>query len=408
MLTGKCVVIGVTGGIAAYKIPNLVSMLVKLHAEVHVIMTENAQNFITPAAFESLTGTKCLVDTFDRNFEFHVAHVSLAQKADVIMIAPATANVIGKMANGIADDMLTTTVLAAKAPVIIVPAMNTNMYENRIVQDNLKKLSDYGKSIVHPAEGRLACGTSGAGKMPEPADLLQYILREIACEKDLAGKKVLISAGPTREAIDPVRFISNHSTGKMGYAIAENAMLRGADVTLVSGPCSIDPPKFVHVIDVVSAQDMYEAVTARAKEQDILIMTAAVADYRPAAVSDEKIKKKEGGMAVPLTRTRDIIGTLGEQKKEGQFLCGFSMETQNMLENSKAKLEKKHLDMIAANNLKVEGAGFGTDTNVITLITSDDVTELPLMSKKEAAAVILDRILAEMKKNEEAKQQPGM
>ncbi len=394
MLRGKTVVLGVTGGVAAYKMPNLASMLVKLHAEVHVIMTANACNFINPIAFESLTNTKCLVETFDRNFQFHVAHVSLAQKADVVMIAPASANVIGKLANGIADDMLTTTCMATKAPMYIVPAMNTNMYENPILQDNLKKLASYGKKIIDPASGFLACGTSGAGKMPEPAELLKYILKEIACEKDMLGKKVLVNAGPTREAIDPVRFITNHSTGKMGYAIAENAMLRGAEVTLVTGPTSIEPPSFVKVIPVVSAQDMFDAVTANAEDKDIVILSAAVADYRPTEVADNKIKKKEGDMSIPLTRTKDIIGTLGQNKVEGQFLCGFSMETENMLENSKAKLERKNLDMIVANNLKVAGAGFGTDTNVITLITKDSANELPLMSKKEAAAAILDEILA--------------
>lgn len=396
MLKGKTVVLGVTGGVAAYKIPNLASMLVKLHAEVHVIMTANACHFINPIAFESLTNTKCLVDTFDRNFQFHVAHVSLAQKADVVMIAPASANVIGKLANGIADDMLTTTCMATKAPMYIAPAMNTNMYENPILQDNLKKLKAYGKHIVQPASGFLACGTSGAGKMPEPADLLWYILKEIAFEKDLSGKRVLVNAGPTREAIDPVRYISNHSTGKMGYAIAENAMLRGAEVTLVSGPCSIAPPPFVSVIPVVSAQDMYEAVTARAKEQDIVILSAAVADYRPTEVADQKIKKKEGDLSIPLTRTKDIIATLGADKPEGQFLCGFSMETENMIENSRGKLERKNLDMIVANNLKVAGAGFGTDTNVITLITKDDTKELPLMSKQEAAGAIIDKILEQI------------
>ena len=397
MLKGKTVVLGVTGGVAAYKMPNLASMLVKLHAEVHVIMTANAVNFINPIAFESLTNTKCLVETFDRNFQFHVAHVSLAQKADVVMIAPASANVIGKLANGIADDMLTTTCMATKAPMYIAPAMNTNMFENPILQDNLKKLESYGKKIIAPASGFLACGTSGAGKMPEPADLLDYILKEIACEKDLAGKKVLVNAGPTREAIDPVRYISNHSTGKMGYAIAENAMLRGAEVTLVSGPTSITPPKFVDVINVVSAQDMFEAVTANSADKDIVILSAAVADYRPTEVADNKIKKKEGDMSIPLTRTKDIIATLGADKPEGQFLCGFSMETENMLENSRGKLERKNLDMIVANNLKVAGAGFATDTNVITLITKEDAKELPLMSKQEAAGAILDAILAKIK-----------
>ncbi len=398
MLKGKTVVIGVCGGVAAYKMPNLASMLIKLHANVHVIMTENAKNFINPIAFESLTSTKCLVDTFDRNFQFHVAHVSLASQADLMIIAPATANVIGKLAHGIADDMLTTTAMACKAPMLIVPAMNTNMYENPILQDNLKTLASYGKKIIEPATGMLACGTTGKGKMPEPSEMLQYILKEIAFPKDLAGKKVLVSAGPTREAIDPVRFISNHSTGKMGYAIAENAMLRGAQVTLVSGPCAIDPPPFVKVISVVSAGDMYEAVTENAGDQDIIILTAAVADYRPEKTAEEKIKKKDGDMSIALTRTKDIIGTLGQNRRKDQFLCGFSMETEHMLENSRAKLEKKHLDMIVANNLKVAGAGFGTDTNVITIITPNEAEELPLMSKAEAAEAILDRILKKIQK----------
>ena len=398
MLKGKTVVIGVCGGVAAYKMPNLASMLIKLHANVHVIMTENAKNFINPIAFESLTSTKCLVDTFDRNFQFHVAHVSLASQADLMIIAPATANVIGKLAHGIADDMLTTTAMACKAPMLIVPAMNTNMYENPILQDNLKTLASYGKKIIEPATGMLACGTTGKGKMPEPSEMLQYILKEIAFPKDLAGKKVLVSAGPTREAIDPVRFISNHSTGKMGYAIAENAMLRGAQVTLVSGPCAIDPPPFVKVISVVSAGDMYEAVTENAGDQDIIILTAAVADYRPEKTAEEKIKKKDGDMSIALTRTKDIIGTLGQNRRKDQFLCGFSMETEHMLENSRAKLEKKHLDMIVANNLKVAWAGFGTDTNVITIITPNEAEELPLMSKAEAAEAILDRILKKIQK----------
>ena len=398
MLKGKTVVIGVCGGVAAYKMPNLASMLIKLHANVHVIMTENAKNFINPIAFESLTSTKCLVDTFDRNFQFHVAHVSLASQADLMIIAPATANVIGKLAHGIADDMLTTTAMACKAPMLIVPAMNTNMYENPILQDNLKTLASYGKKIIEPATGMLACGTTGKGKMPEPSEMLQYILKEIAFPKDLAGKKVLVSAGPTREAIDPVRFISNHSTGKMGYAIAENAMLRGAQVTLVSGPCAIDPPPFVKVISVVSAGDMYEAVTENAGDQDIIILTAAVADYRPEKTAEEKIKKKDGDMSIAHTRTKDIIGTLGQNRRKDQFLCGFSMETEHMLENSRAKLEKKHLDMIVANNLKVAGAGFGTDTNVITIITPNEAEELPLMSKAEAAEAILDRILKKIQK----------
>ena len=396
MLKGKTVVLGVTGSIAAYKIASLASMLVKLHAEVHVIMTQNATNFIHPTAFETLTNHKCLVDTFDRNFQFHVAHVNLAQQADVMVIAPASANVIGKLAHGIADDMLTTTAMACKAPMLIAPAMNTNMYENPIVQDNLKVLASYGKEIIEPASGMLACRDVGKGKMPEPEVLLQYILKTIACEKDLCGKKVLITAGPTQEAIDPVRYITNHSTGKMGYAIAENAMLRGADVTLVSGPCAMEPPMFVRVKPVISAQDMYEAVMEEKETSDIIIMTAAVADYRLASVSDEKIKKKEGDMSIPLTRTKDILATVGASKKSGQFLCGFSMETQNMLENSRAKITKKNLDMIVANNLKVAGAGFGTDTNVITIITPDMEKELPIMSKKEAAGCIIDEILKKM------------
>ena len=396
MLKGKTVVLGVTGSIAAYKIASLASMLVKLHAEVHVIMTQNATNFIHPTAFETLTNHKCLVDTFDRNFQFHVAHVNLAQQADVMVIAPASANVIGKLAHGIADDMLTTTAMACKAPMLIAPAMNTNMYENPIVQDNLKVLASYGKEIIEPASGMLACRDVGKGKMPEPEVLLQYILKTIACEKDLCGKKMLITAGPTQEAIDPVRYITNHSTGKMGYAIAENAMLRGADVTLVSGPCAMEPPMFVRVKPVISAQDMYEAVMEEKETSDIIIMTAAVADYRPASVSDEKIKNKEGDMSIPLTRTKDILATVGASKKSGQFLCGFSMETQNMLENSRAKITKKNLDMIVANNLKVAGAGFGTDTNVITIITPDMEKELPIMSKKEAAGCIIDEILKKM------------
>ncbi len=392
MLQGKTVVLGVTGSIAAYKIANLASMLIKQHADVHVIMTKNATNFIHPTTFETLTNHKCLVDTFDRNFQFHVAHVNLAAQADLMMIAPASANVIGKLANGIADDMLTTTAMACKAPMVIVPAMNTNMYENPVVQDNLKKLASYGKEIVEPASGMLACRDVGKGKMPEPEVLFAHIMRIIAKEKDLAGKKVLVTAGPTREAIDPVRFITNHSTGKMGYAIAESAMLRGADVTLISGPCAIEPPIAVRMIPVISAQDMYEAVMAEREDADIIVMTAAVADYRPAVVSDQKVKKKDGDLSIPLTRTQDILGTVGPAKRDGQFVCGFSMETQNMLENSRAKIVKKNLDMIVANNLKVAGAGFGTDTNVITIITPDSEKEFPLMSKHEAADRILDEI----------------
>lgn len=392
MLQGKTVVLGVTGSIAAYKIANLASMLVKEHADVHVIMTANACNFIHPTAFETLTNHKCLVDTFDRNFQFHVAHVNLAKQADIMLIAPASANVIGKLANGIADDMLTTTATACRAPILLSPAMNTNMYENPIVQDNLKKLASFGYQIIEPASGMLACRDIGKGKMPDPEVLLEHIHRVIAKEKSLAGKKILITAGPTQEAIDPVRYITNHSTGKMGYALAREAMWRGASVTLVSGPCAIDPPLFVNMIPVVSAEDMYQAVMAEHLAADIIIMTAAVADYRPSEVSPEKVKKKEGDMNIPLTRTKDILSSAAAARREGQFICGFSMETQNMLENSRAKIEKKKIDMIVANNLKVAGAGFGTDTNVITVITPDSEREYPLMSKQDAAGHILDEI----------------
>ena len=387
----KTVVLGVTGSIAAYKIANLASSLVKKGANVHVIMTKNATNFINPITFESLTGNKCLVDTFDRNFEFSVEHVSLAKMADVFMVAPASANVIGKIAGGIADDMLTTTIMACKCHKIISPAMNTNMFENQIVQDNIQKLKNYGYEIIEPASGYLACGDTGAGKMPEPAVLESYIMKEIAMEKDMAGEKVLITAGPTMEKIDPVRFISNHSTGKMGYALAKVAMLRGADVTLVTGKTNIQKPDFVNVIEVQSAREMFEAVDNVFDNQDIVIMSAAVADYRPKNVAAEKIKKKDGQAVIELERTDDILATMSARKKE-QFICGFSMETENMLENSKAKLEKKNLDMICANNLKVDGAGFGTDTNVVTLITKNDVKELPLMSKAEVAENILNEI----------------
>lgn len=394
MLKGKTVVLGVTGSIAAYKIANLASMLVKLHADVNVIMTRNATNFINPITFETLTGNKCLIDTFDRNFQFNVEHVALAKRADVFMVAPASANVIGKIAHGIADDMLTTTIMACKCPKLISPAMNTNMFENPILQDNLKILEKYGYELIQPASGYLACGDTGAGKMPEPETLLQYILRSIAKEKDLAGKQILITAGPTQEKIDPVRYITNHSTGKMGYALARAAMLRGARVTLVTGPVAIEPPMFVDVVPVTSAQHMADAVISRAPQMDIIIKAAAVADYRPVNPADEKIKKRDGEEAsISLERTTDILKTLGEQKKEGQFLCGFSMETENMLENSKAKLEKKNLDMIVANNLKVQGAGFGTDTNVVTLITKDTIKELELMSKDQVADAILTAIL---------------
>ena len=393
MLQGKTVVLGVTGSIAAYKIANLASMLVKAHCNVHVIMTENATNFINPIAFETLTGHKCIVDTFDRNFEFHVGHVSLAQQADVLMVAPASANIIGKMAHGIADDMLSTTIMACSGKVLVSPAMNVHMYENPILQENLQILKKHGYGIIEPAVGYLACGDTGAGKMPEPEVLFQYILKEIACEKDLQGLKVLVTAGPTREAIDPVRYITNHSTGKMGYALAKRAMLRGADVTLVSGPVSIAPVPFVKTIPVVSAQDMFEAVRDNLKEQDVLIKSAAVADYRPASVSDEKMKKKDGDMSIALERTTDILQYVGEHRTDEQVICGFSMETQNMLENSAAKLEKKKLDMVVANNLKVAGAGFGVDTNVVTLITKNGAQELPLMSKNEVAGQLLSAIL---------------
>ena len=401
MLKGKTVLLGVTGSIAAYKIAYLASALKKLHAEVHVLITKNATNFITPITFESLTGTKCLVDTFDRNFQFQVEHISIAKKADVAMIAPASANVIGKLAHGIADDMLTTTIMACKCKKFISPAMNTNMFENPILQDNLKTLEHYGYEVIQPASGYLACGDTGAGKMPEPETLLSYILREIAAEKDLEGKKVLVTAGPTQESIDPVRYITNHSSGKMGYALAKAAMLRGADVTLVSGPCSITPPPFVKVVPVVTAKDMFDAVTFVSAEQDIIIKAAAVADYRPKQVFDEKVKKQDKEMSIELKKTDDILKYLGEHRTPQQFLCGFSMETQNMIGNSRAKLGKKHLDMVAANNLKVAGAGFQGDTNVLTLITQDEDVSLQLMSKEDAANVILDKILSIMKEREQ-------
>ena len=393
MLKGKTVLLGVTGSIAAYKIAYLASALKKLHAQVHVLMTKNATNFINPITFETLTGNKCLVDTFDRNFQFSVEHVSIAKQADVVMIAPASANVIGKLAHGIADDMLTTTIMACKCKKIVSPAMNTNMYENPIVQDNLAILQHYGYEVIEPASGYLACGDTGAGKMPEPEMLLDYILREIAKEKDLLGRKVLVTAGPTQEAIDPVRYITNHSSGKMGYALAKAAMLRGADVTLVSGPCAIEPPPFVKLVPVVTAKEMFDAVTSVSFEQDIIIKAAAVADYRPANVYEDKVKKQEEQMSIELEKTDDILGYLGEHRLPGQFLCGFSMETQNMIGNSRAKLGKKHLDMVAANNLKVAGAGFQGDTNVLTLITQDEDVSLQLMSKEDAANKLLDKIL---------------
>ncbi len=392
MLNGKTVVLGVSGSIAAYKIAYLASSLKKLRANVQVIMTRNATEFITPVTFESLTDSKCLVDTFDRNFEFSVEHVALAKRADIFMLAPATANVIAKVAHGLADDMLTTTFLACKCPKYIAPAMNTQMYTNPITQDNLKRCASFGMKIIDPAVGYLACGDTGAGKMPEPEVLLDYIIHEIGYAKDLAGKKVLVTAGPTREALDPVRYLTNHSTGKMGYAIAKAASCRGAEVTLVTGPTELPRPRFVKVIETESARDMFRAVTSVSLIQDAIIKAAAVADYRPAVFFSEKIKKREGDLSLALERTDDIIGYLGQHKPKGQFLCGFSMETENLIENSRAKLLKKNLDMVAANSLKVEGAGFGTDTNVITLITRDGEVELGKMSKEQAADKILTKI----------------
>lgn len=392
MLEGKHIVLGVTGSIAAYKIASLASMLKKQKADVTVIMTPNAANFINPITFETLTGNKCLIDTFDRNFQFNVEHVALAKQTDVFLIAPASANVIARAAHGMGDDMLTTTFLACQCPKIIAPAMNTRMYQNPIVQDNIKILQHYGMEVLTPAEGYLACGDTGEGKMPEPEVLLEYIIKALH-PKDMEGVKVLVTAGPTQEKIDPVRFISNHSTGKMGYAIARMAMLRGAEVTLVTGKTDLTPPMKVHTVNVVSAADMAQAVKERAGEQDIIIKAAAVADYRPRHTSDEKMKKKDSQLSIELERTEDILGFLGAHKREGQFLCGFSMETEHMLENSRAKLEKKNLDMIVANNLKVQGAGFGTDTNVVTLLTRKDMTELPLMSKEEVADRLLSYIM---------------
>lgn len=393
MLKGKTVLLGVTGSIAAYKIANLASMLVKLHCNVHVIMTKNATNFINPITFETLTNNRCIVDTFDRNFQYNVEHVSLAKQADVMMIAPASANVIAKLSHGLADDMLTTTALACTCKKIVAPAMNTQMYNNPITQNNLKTLASYGFEVIEPASGYLACGDQGAGKMPEPEVLLDYILKEIACEKDMTGMNVLITAGPTQESLDPVRYITNHSTGKMGYALATCAMLRGAKVTLVTGPTNLKRPPFVTVVEIKSAQEMFDAVTCRADEQDVIIKAAAVADYTPAVVSDQKVKKADGELQIDLKRTQDILKHLGEHKKANQFLCGFSMETENMLENSRKKLTKKNLDMIVANNLKVAGAGFGTDTNVVTLITKDSELELDIMSKTDVANRILDEIM---------------
>lgn len=393
MLKGKNVVLGVTGSIAAYKTASLASALKKLSCNVDVIMTENAVNFINPITFESLTGNKCIVDTFDRNFQYQVEHVSLAKKADLIMVAPASANFLGKAAAGIADDMLTTTFMACECKKLAAPAMNTRMFKNPIVQDNIKKLESYGIEIINPASGYLACGDTGEGKMPEPSVLLSFILRELAHEKDMKGLKVCVTAGPTREAIDPVRFISNRSTGKMGYALAENAVQRGAEVTLISGPVNLPDVPFANMVRVETARQMYEAVMSEAQSADIIVKAAAVADYRPSDPAAEKIKKKDGDMSIKLERTDDIIGTLGANKTKGLYLCGFSMETENMLENSAAKLKKKNLDMIVANNLKVDGAGFGTDTNVVTLITSEGAEELPIMSKKEVAEEIFTHIL---------------
>ena len=393
MLTGKTVVLGVTGSIAAYKIANLASMLVKLHADVHVIMTQNATNFINPITFETLTSNKCLVDTFDRNFQFNVEHVALAKRADIFMVAPASANVIGKIANGIADDMLTTTIMACKAPKYIAPAMNTNMFENAIVQDNIEKLKRFGYGIIVPATGYLACGDTGAGKLPSEEVLLSYILKELHYEKDMQGKKVLVTAGPTMEAMDPVRFISNHSTGKMGYAIARCAMERGAEVTLITGQTAIEKPPYVKVIPVVSAADMFEAVKEHYADMDYIVKAAAVADYTPEHVAPDKMKKSDADMSVSLVRTVDILKYIGEHRKPGQVICGFAMETKDLLENATKKLTSKNVDMIAANNLKVAGAGFGTDTNVITLIRKDETKELPILSKEEAAKVILDEMM---------------
>lgn len=395
LLQGKTVVLGVTGGIAAYKMPNVARMLKKMHCNVHVLMTQNATNFITATTFETLTGNKCLIDTFDRNFEFSVEHVAIAKQADLVLVAPATANVIGKIANGIADDMLTTTIMACPCKKIIAPAMNHNMYHNSIVQENIDKLKRHGYEIINPVCGMLANGDTGDGKLPSEEELVEYIIRELAFEKDLAGKKVLVTAGPTQEAIDPVRYITNHSTGKMGYAIAKMAMLRGAEVTLVSGKVAIEPPMFVRVIPVVSAKEMFDVVTSEAGKQDIIIKAAAVADYRPTVVSNEKIKKTGDDVNISLERTDDILAYLGSNKEKA-YLCGFSMETENMLENSKKKLEKKHLDMIVANNLKEQGAGFGTDTNRITIITQKKEDQLELMSKEAAANCILDNILKDM------------
>lgn len=397
MLTGKNIVLAVTGSIAAYKIAGLASTLKKLNGNITVLMTQNATNFINPITFETLTENKCLIDTFDRNFQYNVEHVSLAKMADVVLVAPASANVIGKLANGIADDMLTTTVMACKCKKIIAPAMNTNMYENPIVQDNIEKLKRFGMEVITPDTGHLACGDTGMGKMPSEETLLSYILKEIQCEKDMKGKKVLVTAGATREKIDPVRYITNHSTGRMGYAIAKAAMLRGAEVTLVTGKTSLMPPPFVRTIEIESAEDMYNAVMSNAASSDIIVKAAAVADYRPKKPADNKIKKKDEGMLIELERTKDILKTLGENRRDNQFICGFSMETENMVENSREKLYKKSIDMIVANNLKTAGAGFGTDTNIVTFITREETVEKPIMTKDEVAHEILSYILLRLK-----------
>lgn len=393
MLKGKTVLLGVSGGIAAYKAAALASALVKQHAAVEVVMTKNATEFVTPLTFEQLTGRRVMVDTFDRNFSHQVEHIALAERTDLVIVAPATANVCAKFAHGLADDMLTTTVLACRCPKLIAPAMNTNMYENPVTQDNLKLLEHYGWEIIPPASGRLACGAVGKGKLPEPEVLLDYVMRFLAMPHDLEGKRVLVTAGPTQEALDPVRYLTNHSSGKMGCAIAKMAMLRGADVTLVCGPLSVTPPPFVKTVNVVSAQDMFDAVTALAPKSDLIFKAAAVADYTPAEYNDQKMKKSDNDLSIPLKRTQDILKYLGEHRIDGQVICGFSMETQNMIENSKKKLQSKNIDMICANNLKTEGAGFGVDTNVITVITKSEVKELPLQSKESVANAILDESL---------------
>lgn len=393
MLKGKTVLLGVTGGIAAYKAAALASALVKQHANLEVVMTHNATQFITPLTFEQLTGRKTLVDTFDRNFVHQVEHIALADRTDLVIIAPATANVCAKLAHGLADDMLTTTVLACRCPKLIAPAMNTHMYENPVTQDNLSTLRHYGWEVIEPASGRLACGAVGKGKLPEPEEILQYILKYLAFPHDMTGKKVLVTAGPTQESIDPVRYLTNHSSGKMGYALAKMAMLRGAEVTLISGPTAIAPPPFVTVVSVTSAQDMFEAVAAHWEDADFIFKAAAVADYTPSEYVNEKVKKKDGEMSIPLKRTQDILAWLGQRKRNGQIICGFSMETRDMLKNSQEKLKKKNVDMICANNLKVAGAGFGVDTNIITIITRNDTHELPILTKEAAANAILDEAL---------------